>query len=209
MIKFFETVRHGKYQEVTGKQKGDPFDMANCLIERLGCEDVLTYLIAIIGDEIACDALAEICQIFKIPYTGADVSSHKHESRRRRMKESYMDDDLNILRSIAAEDDGIARYVIHGVYYYCLVPYCTDCDTDDYRGDIMGCLEYTLHELIDSGHEDDVGIMGAFMHDFSDENPSYDELAEYELMDIDLGYCMYNLEYFEIIECPVGVPCYD
>lgn len=52
-----------------------------------------------------------------------------------------------ILESIMSADDAIARYSVEGAYtsFYCLMPYDKTSD----RIDISGCMEDTLHRLVD------------------------------------------------------------
>lgn len=134
----------------------------------------------------------------------ASLYSSRKESRsyRRRIKESYSHiDPVENLEMIKDEDDGIAEFATLGSYinFYCLVPYASDYDPNDYRGDIAGCLEYTLHKLIDNGYEDNVGkVMGAFKRDY--DNEWQNEQEEYgELINIDLGYCIPSLTSFYLI----------
>lgn len=103
-----------------------------------------------------------------------------------------------IIRLFLFDDETVAEYTVGGEYVpgYCIVP----ADKDLLRIDLNGCLENTLHHLLeekdehpelDSLSSDDVVRM--VMLADQDADPDDDEIEEnYGSLDIDLGYRLHG-----------------
>lgn len=103
-----------------------------------------------------------------------------------------------IIRLFLSDDETIAEYTVGGEYVpgYCIVP----ADKDLMRIDLNGCLEDTLHRLLEEKNEhseldnlspDDVVRM--VMLADQDTGPDDDEIEEnYGSLDIDLGYRLHG-----------------
>ena len=211
MIKYLSEER-GEYYDHTGKptSREAAFEMMDQCVMYMGAEETLDALVRALGADDVCDAFAYIFRNYEIPYPGEEEDEdelYESKSRKRRMKESYESTAIDILNKIRAEDDGIARFATlqDMTYSYCLVPYCNPEDVGTgYRGDIARCLEYTLHELLDSGMENQLWVMGAFKRDYDDEvENELDDLEE--IISIDLDYFIFAPSSFEVIECGASV----
>ncbi len=83
-----------------------------------------------------------------------------------------------IIKELCGEGEHVCRFGVTSQYFehYVIVP-----DGDIAYIDLGGCLEDTLHRLIDSGYEDEIyGILGA------EKDADFDDDA----VDIDLGYAI-------------------
>lgn len=97
-------------------------------------------------------------------------------------------DEVSFLQKLAFEDETIAEYTVAGNYTmgYCLVP----SDLDLSYIDVSGCLEETLHRIIDSDEKDPAfcgyskeEAIAAVM--LADQEPAEEDE---EGVEIDLGY---------------------
>lgn len=103
------------------------------------------------------------------------------------MREKNLDE-VSFLRKLASDDAAIAAYTVAGNYNmgYCLIP----SDLDLRNIDVGGCLEETLHRIIDQDEKDPAfcgyskeEAIAAVM--LADKEPA-DENEE--VIEIDLGY---------------------
>ena len=103
------------------------------------------------------------------------------------MREKILDE-VSFLRKLASDDETIAGYTVAGSYYmgYCLVP----GDLDLRNIDVGGCLEETLHRIIEKdekdpafcGYSTDEAVAAVML---ADKDPAEEDEEEIE---IDLGY---------------------
>lgn len=93
-----------------------------------------------------------------------------------------MDNKQNCIVKLTGEGDRIGKFVTadSGVGYFIIPNYYDD---DIEHVDIAACLEYTLHELLNEGYDDDE--VATILNVENDE-----EYAQDEGISIDLGYCI-------------------